>query len=113
MSKMTPNVYTAPLLFNIIRRCCAKLTTADSGASKCGNRVKKQRAGRAFLQELMQERARTSGTELMSEPRTSRRDTSSRLPGPCLGNFFERIPIRNVFPIIYVPIITSWETVLI
>lgn len=74
MSKMTPNVYTAPLLFNIIRRCCAKLTTADSGASKCGNRVKKQRAGRAFLQELMQERARTSGTELMSEPRTSRRD---------------------------------------
>lgn len=43
----------------------------------------------------------------------SNRDTSSRLPGPCLGNFFERIPIRNVFPIIYVPIITSWETVLI
>lgn len=71
---MTPNVYTALFLFNTLR--CAKLTTADFGGrdSKCGNRVKKQRAGRAFLQELTQEKATSSWTELLSEPRTSRGD---------------------------------------
>lgn len=70
---MTPNMYTALFLFNTLR--CAKLTTADFGGrdSKCGN-GQKQRAGRAFLQELMQEKARSSGTKLMSEPRTSRGD---------------------------------------
>lgn len=72
---MTHNMHAARLLFNALQRCCAKLTAADSGgrASKHGNGVKKQGAGRASLPALMQKRAKPSGSELMSEPRTTRR----------------------------------------
>lgn len=64
---MTPNMHAAQLLFNTLQRCCTKLRAADSGgrASKHGNRVKKRGAGRC-LPALMQERARPSGSELVS-----------------------------------------------
>lgn len=70
---MTPNLCAASLLFNTPQMYCAKLTAAGSGgrANKCGNGVKKQGAGRVFLPALMQEKARPSGTELWSEPRTT------------------------------------------
>lgn len=72
---MTSNTHAAPLLFNTLQRRSAKLTAADSGgrASKRGNGVKKRGVGRASLPALMQERARPSGSELTSEPRTTRR----------------------------------------
>jgi len=77
---MTPNIHAARLLFNALHRCCAKLTAANSGgrASTHRNRVKKQGDGRASLPALMQERARPSVRELMSEPRTTRRAAGRR-----------------------------------
>lgn len=74
-NQMTPNMNAGRLLFNTLQRCRAKLTAADSGgrASKRGNGVKKQRAGRSSLPVLMQKQTRPSGIELMSEPRTTRR----------------------------------------